>query len=84
MSDSSGEMTTQERIIQDRVNQTRIFLRSNGFNQSLKDLWREIKEDAKYDLLWNLLLPCSKLEHLIGIVFSSELSNPKRIGVKPT
>ena len=51
MSDSSGEMTPQKRIIQDRVNQSRIFLRSNGFNQSLKDLWREIKEDTKYDLL---------------------------------
>ena len=51
MSDSSHEMNPQERIIQDRVNQSRIFLRSNGFNQSLKDLWREIKEDAKYDLL---------------------------------
>ena len=51
MSDSSSEMTPQERIIQDRVNQSRIFLRSNGFNQSLKDLWRDIKEDAKYDLL---------------------------------
>ena len=51
MSDPSGEMTPQERIIQDRVKQSRIFLRSNGFNQSLKDLWREIKEDAKYDLL---------------------------------
>ena len=51
MSDSSGEMTPKERIIQDRVNQSRIFLRSNGFNQSLKDLWRDINEDAKYDLL---------------------------------
>ena len=51
MSDSSGEMTPQERIIQDRVNQCRLFLRSNGFNQSLKDLWKEIKEDSKYDLL---------------------------------
>ena len=51
MSDSSSEITPQERIIQDRVNQSRIFLRSNGFNQSIKDLWREINEDAKYDLL---------------------------------
>ena len=51
MSDSSSEITPQERIIQDRVNQSRIFLRSNGFNQSLKDLCREIQEDAKYDLL---------------------------------
>ena len=51
MSDSSSEINSQERIIQDRVNQSRIFLRSNGFNQSLKDLWRDIKEDSKYDLL---------------------------------
>ena len=51
MSDTSGEMTPKERMIQDRVKQARIFLRSNGFNQSLKDLWRDIKEDAKYDLL---------------------------------
>ena len=54
MSDSSHEMNPKERIIQDRVNQSRIFLRSNGFNQSLKDLWRDIKEDAKYDLLWKV------------------------------
>ena len=51
MSDSSHEINSKERIIQDRVNESRIFLRSNGFNQSLKDLWRDIKEDAKYDLL---------------------------------
>ena len=51
MSDSSDERTPQERIIQDRVNQSRIFLRSNSLNQSLKDLWAEIKEDVKYDLL---------------------------------
>ena len=51
MSELSGEMTPKERIIQDRVNQSRSFLRSNGFNQSLRDLWREIKEDSKYDLL---------------------------------
>ena len=43
MSDSSGEMTPKEKIIQDKVNQAKIFLRSNGFNQSLKDLWKEIK-----------------------------------------
>ena len=51
MSDSSSEMTPQEKLIQDRVNQSRSFLRLNGFNQSLGDLWREIKEDSKYDLL---------------------------------
>ena len=51
MSHSSNEMTTKEKIVQDRVNQSRSFLRSNGFNQSLKELWQEIKEDAKYDLL---------------------------------
>ncbi len=51
MSDSSSEMTPQEKIIQDRVNQSRNFLRSNGFNQSLRDLWKDIKEDSKYDLL---------------------------------
>ena len=31
--------------------QARKFLTSNGFNQSITDLWREIKEDSKYDLL---------------------------------
>ena len=51
MSDSSSEITPQEKIIQDRVNQSRSFLRSNVFNQSLGDLWREIQEDSKYDLL---------------------------------
>ena len=51
MSDSYSEMTSREKIIQDRVNQSRSFLRSNGFNQSLGDLWKEIKEDSKYDLL---------------------------------
>ena len=51
MSDSSSEMSPKEKIIQDRVNQSRSFLRSKGFNQSLKDLWQEIKEDSKYDLL---------------------------------
>ena len=51
MSDSFSEMTPQEKIIQDRVIQCRSFLRLNGFNQSLGDLWKEIKEDSKYDLL---------------------------------
>ena len=51
MTDSSSEMTPQENIIQERVTQARKFLTSNGFNQSIKDLWREIKEDSKYDLL---------------------------------
>ena len=51
MSDSSHEMNPKERIIQDRVNQSRNFLRLNGFNQSLGELWKEIKEDSKYDLL---------------------------------
>ena len=51
MTDSSNEMTPQEKIIQERISQSRKFLRSNGFNQSLKALWCEIKEDSKYDLL---------------------------------
>ena len=45
MSTSSSEKTTQEKIVQDKFNQ------SKSFNQSLKELWNEIKEDAKYDLL---------------------------------
>ncbi len=44
-------MTPQEKIIQERVNQSRKFLRSNCFNQSIRDLWKDIKEDSKYDLL---------------------------------
>ena len=51
MTDSTNEMTPQEKIIQERVNQTRKFLTSNGFNQSIRALWSEIKEDSKYDLL---------------------------------
>ena len=51
MTDSSSEMTPQEKIIQERVNQTRKFLNSNGFNLSLRDLLNELKEDSKYDLL---------------------------------
>ena len=50
MTDSTNEMTPQEKI-QERVDQARTFLRSNGFNQSIRDLWNEIKEDSKYDLL---------------------------------
>ncbi len=52
MTDSSDKMSPQERITQDRVDQSRKFLRSNGFNQSLRDLWSEVKEnskDSKYD-----------------------------------
>jgi len=51
MADSSGEMTPKEKLIQERVAQARKFLTSNGFNQSIKTLWRDIKEDSKYDLL---------------------------------
>ncbi len=51
MSDTTNEMTPQEKIIQERVHQARKFLTSNGFNQSIRDLWSEIKEDSKYDLL---------------------------------
>ena len=51
MADLSREMTPQEKIIQERVNQSRKFLNSNGFNLSLRELWNEIKEDSKYDLL---------------------------------
>ena len=51
MTDSSREMTPQEKLIQERVNQSRKFLNSNGLNLSLKEFWNEIKEDSKYDLL---------------------------------
>ncbi len=51
MTDSSLEMTSQEEIIQERVSQSRKFLRLNGFNQSIRELLSEIKEDSKYDLL---------------------------------
>ena len=51
MIDSANEMTPQEKIIQERVAKARKFITSNGFNQSIKDLWNEIKEDSKYDLL---------------------------------
>ncbi len=51
MTDSANEMTPQEKIIQERVTQSKNFLRSNSFNQSLKDFWSEVKEDSKYDLL---------------------------------
>ena len=51
MTDSANEMTPQERIIQERVSQARKFLNSNRLNLSLRDLWKEIKEDSKYDLL---------------------------------
>ena len=51
MADLSSKMTPQEKIIQERVNQSRKFLNSNGFNLSLRELWNEIKEDSKYDLL---------------------------------
>ena len=51
MTDLSIEMTPQEKIIQERVNQSRKFLNSNGFNLSLRKLWNEMKEDSKHDLL---------------------------------
>ena len=51
MTNSSEEMTPQEKLIQERVDQCRKFLRSNGFHQSLRNLWNDIKEDSKYDLL---------------------------------
>ncbi len=51
MTDSSSEMTPQEKIIQERVNQSRKFLNSNGFNISIRELWNEIIEDSKHDLL---------------------------------
>tara|TARA_B100000579_G_C22130475_1_gene531823 strand:- start:43 stop:198 length:156 start_codon:yes stop_codon:yes gene_type:complete len=51
MTDSPDEMTPSEKTIQERVNQSRKFLRSNGFNKSLRGLWNEIQEDSKYDLL---------------------------------
>ena len=50
MTNSSNEMTHQEKIFQERVDQSRRFLRSNGFNQSLRELWSELKDDSKYDL----------------------------------
>ena len=37
MTDSSNEMTPQEKIIQERISQSRKFLRSNGFNQSIRE-----------------------------------------------
>ena len=51
MTDSANKMTPKDKVIQERVAQARKFLTSNGFNQSIKDLWSEIKEDSKYDLL---------------------------------
>ena len=51
MTDSSCDMTHQEKIVQERVNQSRKFLKSNDFNQSLRAFWSELKEDSKYDLL---------------------------------
>ena len=51
MTDFANEITPQEKIIQEKVAQARRFLTSNGFNQSIKDLWNELKEDSKYDLL---------------------------------
>ena len=51
MTDSANEMSPQEKIIQERVTQTRKFLSSNGLSQSLRELWNELKEDSKYDLL---------------------------------
>ena len=44
-------MTPQEKIIKEKVTQSRKFHRSNSFNQSYKHLWNDIKEDEKYDLL---------------------------------
>tara|TARA_B100000965_G_C19462858_1_gene700517 strand:+ start:291 stop:446 length:156 start_codon:yes stop_codon:yes gene_type:complete len=51
MIDTSSEMTPQEKIIQERVKQSRKFINLNGFNLSIRELWQEIKEDSKYDLL---------------------------------
>ena len=51
MTESSSETNPQEKIIHERVKQSRKFLNSNGFNLSLRELWNEIKEDSKYDLL---------------------------------
>ena len=51
MTDSTSEMTTQEKIIKERVAQSRKFLNINRFIQSIKNFWIEIKEDSKYDLL---------------------------------
>ena len=50
MADSSSEMTRKENIIKGRVTLSKKFLSSNGFNQSLRDFWSEVKEDSKYDL----------------------------------
>ena len=51
MTDSSSKMTNQDDIIKERVTQSKKFLRSNGFNQSLRDFWSEVKEDSKNDLV---------------------------------
>ena len=51
MTESSGELTPQEKIIQERVNQSSKFLNSNSFKLSLREFWNELKEDSRYDLL---------------------------------
>tara|TARA_B100000945_G_C20137205_1_gene482226 strand:- start:389 stop:544 length:156 start_codon:yes stop_codon:yes gene_type:complete len=51
MTEATTKVNPKESLIQVRVAQARKFLTSNGFNQSIKDLWSEIKEDSKYDLL---------------------------------
>ena len=42
---SANEMTLQEKIIKERVSQARKLLSLNSFNQSMKELWSEIKDD---------------------------------------
>ena len=49
--DSSNEMKPKEKTIEARVNQPKNFLRLNGFNQSLRNILNNIKEDSKFDLL---------------------------------
>ena len=51
MLDSSNKMTPQEKTIEARVNQTKKFLGLNDFNQSLRNILNDIKEESKFDLL---------------------------------
>jgi len=54
MTYSSIEMTLQEKVIKERVTQSKKFSSSNAFNQSLRDFWNEVKEDSNYGLLKRL------------------------------
>ena len=51
MLDSSNKMTPQEKTIEARVNKSNKFLGLKAFNQSLRNILNDIKEDSKFDLL---------------------------------